>query len=73
MLNRREAALFAALQLTHFSWLADGRGRLAGRCVPGIVGGAFYDLAGIQAEDGLKLTSLLNKRKAPQSIWDDWF
>ena len=43
------------------------------RCVPGIVGGAFYDLAGIQAEDGQKLISLLNKPKAPQSLWDDWF
>jgi hypothetical protein len=73
VLNRREAMLFSTFQLTHFSWYADGTGRLDVRCVPGIVGGVFYDLAGISAADGQTLTGLIKQQQEPQSAWSSWF
>ncbi|TGD79006.1 hypothetical protein [Hymenobacter wooponensis] len=73
MLNRRETQFFTDLQLTNFTWYAYGTGQLSIRCVPGIVGGVFYDLSGISAENGQALTSLIKKLKEPQSQCQEWF
>jgi hypothetical protein len=53
--------------------MSDGTCQVSIRCVPGIVGGVFYNLSGISAENGQMLGSLIKKLKEPQSQWREWF